>query len=442
MLSAFADFIKKEDLFSPADKLLLTVSGGVDSVAMCELLNKASVDFGIAHCNFKLRGKESDEDELFVEKLAEKYQVPFHSISFNTNSFAKKNKLSIQAAARELRYEWFEEIRLQFAYTYIATAHHQDDSIETFFINLIRGTGIAGLHGILPKQGCIIRPLLFTGKDDILAFAKKNKLRHREDSSNTSDKYLRNKIRQKIIPVLKELNPKISSTLLKDIDHLRDVEKIYRNEIGNKKQKILRIKKSTIYLSIARLKELEPLTAYLFEFLRPYGFNPSSVEEIVSSLGKISGKQFFSATHRLVHDRKDLIIQKKEALNPEKKSITIKKSQKKVETDELFLQLKQGPVGTFFSHSSKCAVLDFDKLSFPLKVRKWQQGDVFQPLGMKGKKKLSDFFIDRKLSIAEKENTWLLLSEEKIVWVIGQRIDDRFKVTDKTRKIYFAELTE
>ena len=231
MQKALLSFIQKEKLFNKTDKILLTVSGGIDSVVMCELFHKAGLKFGIAHCNFQLRAKESDADEFFVEELAEKYKVQFHSSAFDTSAFAKKNKQSIQVAARELRYQWFEEIRTQFDYKYIATAHHQDDSIETFFINLIRGTGISGLHGILPKQREIIRPLLFCTKNEIEIFSKKNKLKHREDRSNASDKYTRNKIRHKVIPVLKELNQNIENTIINDIERLKAVELIYKREI-------------------------------------------------------------------------------------------------------------------------------------------------------------------------------------------------------------------
>ena len=259
MLNSFTTYIKKEKLFSKTNTILLTVSGGIDSIVMCELFHQAGLKFGIAHCNFQLRGEESDTDELFVEELAEKYDVQFHSVSFNTAAYAKKNKLSIQLAARKLRYDWFEEIRSQFDYNYIATAHHQDDSIETFFINLIRGTGIAGLHGILPKQNSIIRPLLFTNKKEIELFAKKNKLKFREDSSNASDKYVRNKIRHQLIPLLKELNPNIHQTIADDIQRLSETEKVYKKEITNKRSKIITEDRNGIRISIKALKKLNPI---------------------------------------------------------------------------------------------------------------------------------------------------------------------------------------
>jgi tRNA(Ile)-lysidine synthase len=440
MHSSFKNFIQKEALCNSGDNILLAVSGGVDSVVMCELFHKAGIPFGIAHCNFKLRDKESEDDELFVKELAKKYKVHFHTTSFDTSSFAKKNKLSIQAAARELRYNWFKQICSKNHYSMIASAHHSDDSVETFMINLIRGTGIAGLHGILPKQGNIIRPLLFSNKEEITAFAKKQKLKYREDSSNTSDKYLRNKIRKKMIPLLKELNPKIDSVLLDDIQRLREVERIFRKEIDNKKSEILRVKNSAVLININQLKKLDPLPTYLFEFLKPFNFNAATVRDIITSLDGIPGKQFFSSTHRLLKDRLDLIIEKID--EQDDSTVTVKKEQKKILAGNLKISIKKLPAGTKFSHSQMSAALDLDKLTFPLTIRRWEQGDSFRPFGMKGKKKLSDFFIDRKLSLREKENTLLLVSGKDIVWVIGQRIDDRYRVTENTRKIYFAELTE
>ncbi|MCE3280407.1 MAG: tilS [Bacteroidetes bacterium] len=442
MLKDFIQYIRNEKLCTPGDSILLAVSGGVDSVVMCELFSRSDLNFAVAHCNFQLRNAESEEDCLFVAKLAKKYKVPFHTATFNTADYSKKNKLSIQVAARNQRYDWFEQIRNKEGYSYIATAHHRDDSIETFFINLIRGTGISGLHGILPQQGKLIRPLLFTTKEEIVSYALKNKLKFREDSSNASDKYLRNKIRHSVVPVLKELNPMFDSVLSQNIQHLRDVEKIFRKEIQNKQKELLIIKDKETQIAVKALQQLDPIETYLFEILRPYNFNSSICQKIAASLNKDSGKQFFSSTHRLIKDRDKLIIQEITNVTISDKTTTLKKDQKKIQIDTLRLSFKKLRAGTKFSHSSLQAALDLDKLRFPLTVRKWKHGDTFQPLGMKGKKKLSDFFIDKKLSLSEKENVWLLLSGDDIAWVIGYRIDDRFKITDETKKIYFAELAE
>ncbi len=438
MLQPFQSYIQKEKIFSSNEKILLTVSGGIDSVLMCELFHLVGFKFGIAHCNFQLRGKESDGDEAFVKVLAKKYDVEFHTIKFDTSSFAKKNKLSTQIAARQLRYKWFEEIKNKYKYKYIATAHHQDDSIETLFINLVRGTGISGLHGILPKQGNIIRPLLFTNKNEITNYVKKNKLKYREDSSNASDKYVRNKIRHQLIPLLQELNPSLGNTIINNIQHFRDVEVIYNTEIENQRSKIVasprpspkeREKKNVdeTIISIQQLKKLNPITTYLFEFLKPYHFNAFTVEEIVAALDGESGKQFFSDTHRLIKDRENLIIEYKVQSTKYKVldvAFRIKKDQKDLKIDGLNLNFKKSktliPIAigielSNFKLDNSNAQLDLDKLQFPLEIRKWQQGDTFYPLGMKGKKKLSDYFIDKKLSIIQKENTWLLTSNNNIV---------------------------
>jgi tRNA(Ile)-lysidine synthase len=459
MLDSFLSYIQKEKLFQSTEKILLTVSGGVDSIAMCELFNKAKINFAIAHCNFQLRDKESDGDELFVQQLAKKYNVSFFCKRFNTATYANKKKISIQMAARELRYEWFEEIRKNGKINYIATAHHQDDSIETFFTNIVRGTGISGLHGILQKQGNIIRPLLFTNKIEIEQFVKENKLKYREDSSNASDKYMRNKIRHHIIPVLKELNPSLESSINNGIEHLRDVEIIYKNDIESKRSKIVKKEKDTIVISIKHLQKLNPLSTYLYEFLKPYGFNSSITHEIIDALDGESGKQFFSSTHRLIKDREFLIILKRIKNRESRQKIqdtrhktqdarkaaqvtknVVKKAMKEILLDTIKLKFSIVKYQSEIPKASSIACLDFDKLEFPLELRKWQHGDIFYPLGLKGKKKMSDYFIDKKVSLNQKENTWLLTSNGNIVWVIGQRLDERFKVTDKTLKIYFVEL--
>ena len=442
MQKLFSTFINKNKLILSSNKILLTVSGGVDSVVMCNLFHNAGIKFGIAHCNFQLRGKESDGDEKFVENLADKYGVPFYCKQFDTKKYSKEHHISTQMAARTLRYNWFQEIRKKEGYTYIATAHHQDDSIETFFINLIRGTGIAGLHGILPKQGKIIRPLLFANKEDILKFSAKQDLSYREDSSNASDKYMRNKIRHSIVPVLRELNPKIETTISSTIKRLQDVETIYKSEIEKQRLNIVSEKDGSIFISIEKLKKLNPISSYLYEFLKPFNFNESHIEEIINCLDGESGKQFFSATHKLIKDRKDLIIGENtyKLITKAHSSEIVTEESGGFLLDDALVIFKEFENIYTFDKSPDTATVDYDKLVFPLELRKWKQGDTFYPLGMKGKKKLSDFFIDNKVPLNQKENTWLLTSEGKIVWVVGMRIDERFKVTGKTKKLYFGKL--
>ncbi len=446
MLKEFTAYLKRENLFTPSGKILLTVSGGVDSVVMFELFHKAGLKFGIAHCNFQLRGKESEGDEKLVKQLAAKCKVPFYTKRFETYAFAESKNISIQMAARELRYEWFEEIRKKEKYKFIATAHHQGDSIETFFINLIRGTGIAGLHGILPKQGNIVRPLLFATKNQIIEFATQHKLKYLEDSSNASDKYIRNKIRHQVIPVLKELNPSFETTMDATIKRLIKVEEIYNREMQKMRSLIAHQGENFISIPKSFLNFLPLPETYLFEFLKPFNFNSSSVDEIISGLAGESGKQFFSSTHRLIIDREVLIVEeiKDFKLQISDFKLKIKKNQKELIYEETKLNFKTitKPANYKLQTKNSIATLDFDKLTFPLEIRKWQQGDSFYPLGMKGKKKLSDFFIDNKLPLNEKENTWLLTSGGHVAWIIGMRIDNRFKITAQTKKIFLAELVK
>jgi tRNA(Ile)-lysidine synthase len=419
---------------------LLAVSGGVDSIVLCHLFSQAKFKFAIAHCNFMLRSKESDEDEQFVKALADKYSVPFHSISFETKKFAKKKKYSTQEAARELRYNWFHDLMLHYNYSAIVTAHHSDDSIETFFINLLRGTGIRGLRGILPKQNQIIRPLLFASKNEILLYAKKNKIVYREDSSNQSDDYTRNKIRNKLIPLLAEINSSANENILKTIGHLRLTEQIYTETIESKYKQVVIKENETVKFSIRKLKKLEPLATYLFEFLYHFNFSEYTINNLMASLDSESGKLFYSETHRIIKDREFLVLNRIEPNN--NCNIKIAKSKNYVEYKNLQIQFRLIKNDATFelNKSSNVAQLDYDKLTFPLILRHWEPGDTFQPLGMKGKKKLSDYFIDKKYSINKKEQALVLVSNNQIVWLVGDRIDERFKVRAITQKIYFAEL--
>jgi tRNA(Ile)-lysidine synthase len=441
MHHALLKYIQRENLFKPKDKILLAVSGGVDSVVLCHLFHAAGISFGIAHCNFQLRATESDGDEQFVKELAAKYKTPFYPIRFDTNTYAKQKKVSIQVAARELRYEWFEKIRTHYHYNYIATAHHQGDVIETFFINLIRGTGISGLRSIVPKQGTIIRPLLFATKKSILAYTEKNKITYREDSSNASDKYLRNKIRHHLIPVLNELSPVAETSIVHSIEKLREAEFIYRKAMDDVRSKICSEHGNSIHISIAKLKKSDPVATCLYELLKPYGFNASTVNDVLNALSTESGKQFLSATHRLIKDREFLILESLTIADaPEEYLIEKNQTEFKIPGIPLHLEFQFTTSEHTLPTAASTAAIDLDKLHFPLTIRKWKTGDVFHPLGMKGKKKLSDFFIDKKLSLIEKENTWLLCSGKEIIWVIGMRLDERFKVTSKTQLIIQARV--
>ena len=440
MLQSFKKFIQKEKLFNANDKILLAVSGGIDSVVMCELFHQAGCNFGIAHCNFGLRGPESDEDEKFAKALSGKYGAGFHSERFKTEIYAKENGISIQMAARELRYNWFEKLRKTKNYDYTAVAHHKDDEIETYLINLIRGTGIAGFHGIHTKNNFIVRPLLFATKNEIEKFAQKTKLSFRNDSSNQELKYTRNKIRHSIIPLLKEINPNLEETIAQNIVKIRDVEQIYREHISEKRKKVITEQQGIVMIPIEKLKALNPLRTYLFEFLNVYNFNATVIDDIISSLDGISGKQFFSSTHRLLKNRDELIITKIADTNETEREIH---EGQRVIDYPVSMKMRKIVNNTDFEmpENENVACLDYNILQFPLKLRKWKKGDAFYPLGMNGSKKLSDFFIDNKVPISEKENIFVIESGRKIFWIVGHRIDDRFKITKATENIYLVELS-
>lgn len=446
MLDQFLSFIKKENLFGGKEKILVTVSGGVDSIVMCDLFHKADFSFGIAHCNFKLRGEESDGDEQFVKVLAEKYNVPVHKKTFNTKNYSEKKKISIQMSARELRYEWLHRLSKDKKYDFIATAHHLDDSIETFFINILRGTGIKGLQGIPVKHGNIIRPLLFASKQMIRDYAEENKLQWREDSSNFTDKYLRNNIRHHLIPSLKKLNIGFEKTITKELSYFKEAGEIFKKFVEEKKREIVVEEGKNILLNIKKLKDSGHAETILHEVLRAYDFTPETTELIAQRMYATAGKKFLSPTYRLIKDRDFLILAPKKKTNPppspfakeEKEEFFLKENKNEFQNENLKLRTEiiNGNLSKVKDKTPSIAYLDYSKLNFPLKIRKWKQGDFFYPLGMNGKKKLSDFFINRKIPINEKENVYVLESNGKIVWVVNYRLDDRFKVRQDTKKIY------
>lgn len=441
MLERFIRFIEDERLLRKAHPVLLAVSGGVDSAVMCHLFSKAGISFAIAHCNFRLRENESDDDEQFVKQLAESYSAPFYVKHFDTQQFADTEGISVQMAARRLRYEWFEQVRDENMYSAIATAHHKNDDVETFFINLVRGTGIAGLKGIRPRHNNIIRPLLFALREEIEAYAKENGLHWREDSSNLSSKYLRNKIRQSIIPAFKEISSNFEQTISNDIRRISEAFAIVEKHIEEKRQQLVKEDKDDVLISISGLLHLDPLHIYLYELLKPYNFREPVVTEIANALNALPGKQFRSSTHRLIKDRDVLIISP--AARPAFEEVIINEEDQYLD-DPLrmhFSTIQRNDLASLRTLPS-IAYLDKDKLRFPLVLRKWQAGDSFHPLGMQARKKLSDFFIDNKFSIADKERAWVLTSGGEIAWIAGHRVDDRFKVTDATREVYVCKLID
>lgn len=434
MLQQLQQHIKNNLPFLIGKKLLLAVSGGIDSMVLVDLFSKLDFEIGVAHCNFQLRGEESDKDEDFVRIQCEKYKLKSFIKSFNTNSYAEENKLSIQQAARELRYNWFNELLASEGFDYLLTAHHLDDSLETFLINFTRGTGIEGLTGIPKVNGKIVRPLLIFSRSVIENYAKENNIEWREDSSNVSDKYFRNKIRHHIVPVLKELNPNLLESFENTIKNLSATNRLAKDALSSKFEDITDTKNDDIYFDINKLTLLKNYNSYMYEWLKPFGFSDwQSVYELVHSQ---TGKQIFSENYRLLKDRNQLILSKIEIGN----------------NDEVFLidEYKNSiikPINlsicnqSYISEPTKsCIFVDKVKLKFPLKLRKWQEGDYFYPSGMQGKKKVSKYFKDEKFSLIDKENTWLLCSDNEVIWIINHRADQRFLANNNTQQILKIEL--
>ncbi len=430
MEKAFKNHIKSEFPYLCQSKILLAVSGGVDSVVLAHLCKLAKLNFSIAHCNFNLRGKESDVDEEFVLNLAEKLDVEVFIENFDTKTFAEDAKISIQMAARELRYHWFGELSAAFKFEYILTGHHANDNLETFLINLIRGSGLEGFTGIKAVNNTVIRPFLPFSRKEIESYAKDHKIKWREDSSNASNKYLRNKIRHDIVPVLEELNPEMLESFANTQSHLNDSLNLVEDYIGLIYPEIVSKTLFGYNFKINVLKKLPNTKAVLYQLLNSFGF--SEWEDVYQLLNAQPGKMILSETHRLIKDREVLMLTEiPSEENNEKYGIQ--------EGEEIIML----PIGRFtISEVDKIAndslhsiYVNEELLKYPLVLRKWQEGDFFYPFGMKGKKKLSDFFKDNKLSLPEKENSWLLCSNEDIVWVINRRADNRFAITDPSQKI-------
>lgn len=413
-------------------KVLVAVSGGLDSVVLLHWLDFQKVSIILAHCNFQLRGEESNLDERFVIDLGKKLNIETITQRFDTQHFANENGLNIQLSARKLRYDWFEELAQKYNCDFIATAHHADDNLETFFINLLRGTGLNGLTGIPAENGKIIRPLLGFTRDEIYRYAIDNQLVWREDSSNASDKYLRNKIRHHIIPTLKEINPFFVENFEKTQHFLKNSSEFIDFFIKKIKSEYFITEENQIKIDISVLKEQPVLDLVLHELFHQYDFK--NVTDIKNLLYSQSGKQLFSSTHRLLKDRNFLILKK----NTDFKHEIFEIKEENIEIKAPFsmkIEILHQNNHLSIEKNEKIAFIDADLLQFPLKIQKKRENDYFFPLGMKQKKSVSKFFKDEKLSIFEKENQWILYSAENIVWIIGRRLDNRFKITEKTKKI-------
>jgi tRNA(Ile)-lysidine synthase len=438
-LKNFTQFVQQNALFEPESTILAAVSGGMDSVLMVNLLKAAGYKFAIAHCNFQLRGDEALADQQFCEQLAHKNAVQFHSINFDTRAYAATHKISIQMAARDMRYHWFEQLRQQHNYSAIALAHHQNDAIETILLNLVRGTGIAGLHGILPKNGRLVRPLLFLKREEIEAIIKTDNIDYVEDSSNASTKYARNKIRHEVVPKLKELNPALESTFENNLKHFRELEQLLELKLAELKPELLIEQGDEIHIPLNGIEKLNPKHLLLFKLLQPYGFNETTVDDIISTLDKHSGRVFETAEFTLILDRDKLIITKRNA--DKQTEVTITNADHTVDYGNYKLTVLHDDLPLVIKGNPLAVSVDAEKLIYPLTMRAWQQSDFFYPLGMKTRKKLSDFFINQKIPLHQKTEVPLLVNgNDDIVWIGGYRLDDRYKVTDKTKKVTIFEL--
>lgn len=438
MLQELRQFIEEKQLFTFQDKLLLAISGGIDSVVLFDVLLKSGYNFSVAHCNFGLRGNESDGDEQFVSDLAIKNRISFHTKRFDTKAFAHENAYSIQMAARELRYKWFDELIQTYDYQYVLTAHHVNDIIETMLFNLSRGTGIAGLHGIKEKSGRIVRPLLFTGRDTIRQYAEDNAIAWREDSSNIEEKYARNLIRHRVVPTLKQLNPKLESTFQTTADRLKGVEQFFKYWLDKVIAEAVTVNGDDRYISISTLEKYPETTTVLSEILLPLGFHYHTIKTITTT-GNTTGKTWYGNGYKLTRNRDHWVLSP--VMPKEKIDFQVFSIEGPIDLPhgDLTFQIIPKSLLAGISREKNIAQLDLSKVVFPLQIRTWQAGDKFIPLGMSQFKKLSDFFIDTKYPSHQKEEALVICTSNDISWIIGQRIDDRFKITDTTESVLIIE---
>ena len=472
MLEQFQAYINRCNLLAEGEKIILALSGGIDSMVLADLLLKTKVEFVAAHCNFHLRGEESDGDEKFVRDYAERNGIQCFVKHFETEKYAADNGISIEMAARDLRYDWFEQLRQQLGYDKIAVAHHADDQAETFFINLLRGAGLNGLKGMKPQNGVIIRPLLWASREQIRKYAVESQILWREDHTNAESVYLRNKIRNQLLPFFDELQPKARQGLYKSLEYLSAENELYRALLKEKLAQIVEQKDDVQRLPYSAFLDCfvprkcfasdgvndakrmlkaevpEPVEGptysfqLLFEWLRQYGFNTDQCHFIHEAIGTGIGNQYCSATHRLVIGRDELQLSEIKEKNDDEIQIEVGKEEILFPIHLCFSKLEKIP-DFVIDKSPNVAQLDFDKLKFPLTLRHWHHGDRFHPLGMKGSKLLSDFFVDQKFTEWQKRNVWLLVAADgDILWVVGYRIDERYKVSISTKTIFFCKQTQ
>jgi len=439
--SKMIDFVREHQMAHDQDKILVGVSGGIDSMVLLHLLVHAGFSVGVAHCNFGLRSDESDADEQFVRYHCLMNGIPIHSIRFDTLEYARENGLSIQVAARELRYAYFNEISREHKYTRVAIAHNLNDSVETVLLNLCRGTGLKGLTGIKPVNGNVIRPLLFATRVQVQEYAALHNISYREDSSNASDKYKRNYIRHNVMPLLHELNPSADISIYQTAQHLHEAQIIVDNALTQILKEVVNENGGKFYIDIEKLKNQAAVNIFLVDFLSDFNFTPAMAAEVRELIGSSVGKRVVSETHVIFRDRNYLILQQKQ----KQQSVECQIEANTTQIDQpvkLSLSVVDHTQGYMLVKDAKCAYLDLEKLNFPLTIRPWKHGDRFIPFGMSNFKKVSDFLVDIKVPLPEKERVFVLTSENEIMWVIGYRIDNRFKVDDNTRKVLLIKIDE
>lgn len=434
MVEQFLKYIHEEKLFHSSQRILLAVSGGADSMLMLHLFNSAGFSVGVAHCNFGLRGAESDGDEQLVTDYCDQHNLAFYQKQFDTTEFAQQEGISIEMAARDLRYTWFNQLLGKHGFDLLATAHHQDDVIETFLINLSRGSGIKGLSGIQTISGRMIRPMLFTNREEILEYCIRMKIPFRNDSSNLDTIYKRNLIRQEILPLMEQINPAFRKNALKTIANLNETGQLFQQRMSEIRSVVYSEDDLGAMIHVEKLLNYRPLRTILFELIRGFGFQAEQIDDIVDSLTKESGRKFFSGEYRLIKDREYLLISP--FIPAPEKVFYLEENTEKINLPlKLAIDRIERTPDFRFSTNPNVVDLDLDQLIFPLIIRHWQEGEYFQPLGMTGLKKVSDYFIDEKYSIPEKENAWILASGNQLVWIIGKRLDDRYKITARTKRI-------
>jgi len=437
MLDKVRKYIEKHRLLTSIEKIIVGLSGGADSVVLLYLLKELSYDCIAVHCNFHLRGEESNRDEAFVSRLMSEWNIPLYKKDFDTLSIASEHKISVEMAARNLRYEWFEELRLEQHAQAICVAHHQDDNVETLLLNLLRGTGIKGLTGMRPQNGFVVRPMLVLSREEVMQAVSEYNLSYVTDSSNLECDFTRNRIRLQVLPLLRTINPSVSESIFHTMENLNEAQVVYQNAIDKAKIKVFNAKDG--FISIQELLRFASPEALLYEILKEFQFNTDVVREVFQALDAQSGKEFYSSTHRLIKDRDLLLLLPLQEAS--KEEFLIHKEDFLVDFPiRMKISLERKDADLEINRNKDVACLDANKLEFPLKLRRWKEGDRFMPFGMSQYQKLSDFFTNNKFSIPQKENTWLLVSGNDIVWVVGWRIDNRYKVTTETKNLFILKV--